>query len=496
MKEDNMAEITKQQLLRDFSKAILSDEAALFIGAGMSVGAGFVDWRGMLRDIATDLELNVDEEHDLIALAQYEYNRNDNRSRLDRKIVEEFRDRAILSNSHRWIARLPIDTIWTTNYDTLLEQAYADAAKTVDVKHRKADLLHRLPHSDVTLFKMHGDVNHADEAVLIKDDYERYEAKRGLFTSRLQGDLTWRHFLFLGFSFTDPNIDYVFSRLRCLLEEKAKNQPPRYCILRGPKAPKRGEKDYAKLKAQYKRDVRHLPHRVADLGRFNIDVVLVREYSEIEDILKRLSLLVSARSIFVSGSAHEYSPVNRDKMESFCRKLGGEIIKRGFNLVSGFGLGIAGSCIIGAHEQTRRENSGRIGQRLRLHPFPQTFKNDAERQQIYAEIRRELVQESGVSIFIAGNRLDRATGNIVIADGVLEEFALAKEHSHICIPVPATGGAAARIWNEMQPQLAKYFGSARVKGEFSTLADPAKSEDAWIGAIFDIMKKTAGEQSR
>jgi NAD-dependent SIR2 family protein deacetylase len=119
-----MAEITKEQLLRDFSKAIINDEAALFIGAGMSVGAGFVDWRGLLRGIAVDLKLNVDEEHDLIALAQYEYNRNNNRSRLNRKIVEEFRDRATLSDNHRWIARLPIDTIWTTNYDKLLEAAF------------------------------------------------------------------------------------------------------------------------------------------------------------------------------------------------------------------------------------------------------------------------------------------------------------------------------------------------------------------------------------
>jgi hypothetical protein len=93
---------------------------------------------------------------------------------------------------------------------------------------------------------MHGDISAPDEAVLIKDDYERYEAKRGLFTTRLQGDLSWRHFLFLGFSFTDPNIDYIFSRLRCLLEENAKDQPPRYCILRRPKAPKRGCKDYHK----------------------------------------------------------------------------------------------------------------------------------------------------------------------------------------------------------------------------------------------------------
>ena len=484
-----MAQITKEQLLRDFSKAIANDEAALFIGAGLSVGAGFVDWRGLLRDIAGDLKLNVDEEHDLIALAQYEYNRNNNRSRLNRKIVEEFRDRATLSKNHRWIARLPIDTIWTTNYDTLLERAYADAAKTVDVKHRQADLLHRLPHSDVSLFKMHGDVNHADEAVLIKDDYERYEARRGLFVSRLQGDLSWRHVLFLGFSFTDPNIDYVFSRLRCLLEEKAENQPPRYCILRRPKAPKRGRKNFAKLKAQHTRDMRHLPHRIGDLGRFNIDVVLIDEYQEIEELLQRLCLLVSSKSIFVSGSAHEYAPIGRERIESFCRKLGTEIIRRGYNLVSGFGLGIAGSCIIGAHEQAKREKSGRMGQRLRLHPFPQEFKNETERRQVYTEIRKELVQESGVTVFIAGNKLDRSSGNIVIADGVMEEFALAREHAHLLIPIPATGGAAAQIWGDIKPKLGSLFGSIRVTREFSILADATKSEDEWIEAVFSIIEK-------
>lgn len=483
-----MAEINREQLMRDFSRAIANDEAALFIGAGMSVGAGFVDWRGLLREIATDLNLDVDEEHDLIALAQYEYNRNQNRARLNRKIVEEFRERAALSESHRWIARLPIDTVWTTNYDTLLEQAYADASKTVDVKHRTPDLLHRLPHADVTLLKMHGDVSQADEAVLIKDDYERYQARRGLFTTRLQGDLSWRHFLFLGFSFTDPNIDYVFSRLRSLLEEKAENQPPRYCVLRRPKAPAAGVADHAKLQAQYDHDIRLLPHRIADLGRFNIDVVLIDEYREIEEILKQLCLAASANNIFVSGSAHEYTP-SREKVERFCRKLGEQIIHRGYNLVSGFGLGIAGACIIGAHEQAKRAKSGRIGERLRLHPFPQDFRDDAERRRVYHQIRAELVRESGVTIFIAGNKMDAATGRVVVADGVLEEFAMARANSHLLIPVPATGGAAAEIWTQIRPNLAAFFGAAPVAADLAVLENGSRSEDEWIEAIFAILNK-------
>lgn len=488
-----MAQITKEQFIRDFSKAIATDQAALFVGAGMSAGVGFVDWRGLLREIATDLKLDVDEEHDLITLAQYEYNRNRNRSRLNQKIVEEFCARATISESHRWIARLPIDTVWTTNYDTLLEQAYSDVAKTVDVKHRPTDLLRRLPYADVILLKMHGDVSQADEAVLIKDDYERYESKRGMFTSRLQGDLTWKQFLFLGFSFTDPNIDYIFSRLRVLLGEKAENQPPRYCILRRPKPPKPGVKDEAKLQAQYDKDNRHLPHRIADLGRFNVEVVLIDEYSEIEDILKRLFLVVSARSVLVSGSAHEYAPTTRDKMDSFCRKLGQQIIARSFNLVSGFGLGIAGSCIIGAHEQVKSEKSGRIGQRLRLHPFPQEFKDDAQRKIVYSDIREQLVKESGVTIFIAGNKLDRATGKVVIADGVIQEFNLAKANSHLLIPVPATGAAAAQIWDEIEANPEKFFGTVDLKTEFAVLEDPTKSETEWIEAIFTIIKKARKE---
>jgi hypothetical protein len=482
-----MSEISKAEFLRNFSKAILENEAALFVGAGISVGAGFVDWRGLLREIANDLKLKVDEEHDLIAVAQYEFNRNQNRARLNRKIVEEFRDRAKLSEVHRAIARLPIDTIWTTNYDRLLEKAYADEAKVVDVKHSTGMLLRHTPYADVILYKMHGDVEYPDDAVLIKDDYERYQLRRELFSNRLQGDLTWRQFLFLGFSFTDPNIDYVFSRLRCLLEQNAQNQPARYCVLRKPSKPKKGVKNYAALTAAYDRDKRLLPHRIADLARFNIDVVLIDEYVEITELLHSLVANVCTKNVFVSGSAHDFDPVGRDRLEKFGRKLGAKLIESGYNLVSGFGLGISGSCIIGAHEQIKLSNAGRLGQRLRLHPFPQNFADPAERKLRYTEIRTELTRSSGASIFIAGNKLDPTSGKTVMADGLMEEFALAKHNHHVLIPIPATGWAAAEIWKQMQPQLEKLHPAAKVRKHFAVLADLTKSEDDWVAAILAII---------
>jgi hypothetical protein len=76
-----------------------------------------------------------------------------------------------------------------------------------------------------------------------------------------------------------------------------------------------------------------------------------------------------------------------------------------------------------------------------------------------------------------------------LADGVLEEFDLAKADGHVLIPVPATGGAAAEIWSRMEAQLSDFFGSADVSKEFEILKDPAREENEWVEAIFSIVAK-------
>ncbi len=73
---------------------------------------------------------------------------------------------------------------------------------------------------------MHGDIEHPDKAVLSKDDYERYNDTHGPFVTALSGDLVERTFLFLGFSFTDPNLDFILSRI---CTRYAKNQRQHYC---------------------------------------------------------------------------------------------------------------------------------------------------------------------------------------------------------------------------------------------------------------------------
>ena len=149
----------------------------------MSIPSGYVDWSSLLKEIANDLKLDVKKEHDLLSLSQYHVNANRGRHRLTELLVLQFDRLARPNINHKLIAELPIRTIWTTNYDTLIEQAFAKNMRRIDKK----------------------------------DDYEDYERTHHQFSAALQGDLVSKTFLFLGLSLKDPNIDYMLGRMRVLL---------------------------------------------------------------------------------------------------------------------------------------------------------------------------------------------------------------------------------------------------------------------------------------
>jgi hypothetical protein len=67
-----------------------------------------------------------------------------------------------------------------------------------------------LPSLDVVLYKIHGDISRPHDVVLTKDDYESYY----IFTTVLQDYLVSKTFLFIGFSFDNPNLEYILSRIR------------------------------------------------------------------------------------------------------------------------------------------------------------------------------------------------------------------------------------------------------------------------------------------
>lgn len=465
--------------INDFCKELRENNVAIFVGSGLSVPAGCVDWKGLLKDLAEELSLDIKKEYDLVALGQYYCNENGgNRGRMNQKLLSEFCGNAQITENHKILARLPITTFWTTNYDTLIENSLKAVYKIPDVKHDKRQLAVTMPKRDATVYKMHGDASHPDDAVIIKDDYERYHIDREPFITALSGDLVSKTFLFLGFSFTDPNLDYIFSRIRANF---AKHQRQHFCFMKTIKG--------AGANAVYKRRKQEL--FINDLRRFNIKTLLVDKYSEITRILRTIESIYKRKTVFISGSAVQYGVGKWKEKESqnLIHNLAKKLIGNDYRLVSGFGLGVGSFVVNGALSEIYSQKHRSSKEQLVLRPFPQNKTGKKDLSQMWKEYRQEMIPEAGVAIFLFGNKENN--GKVVVADGVRKEFEIAKKNGLKLLPVGATGYMAKRLWDIVDMDFDKYFPQAQAttKKKWRVIGDPSKTPTTVINAVFEILEE-------
>lgn len=288
-----------------------------------------------------------------------------------------------------------------------------------------------------------------DQAVLTRNDYVEFEQKRGMFSTQLRGHLVSHSFLFLGYSFSDPNIDYILFRIRSLL---GANGRPHFCVMRDIVA----TPDRSKADIEYER--RKLALRIDDLQTYGIQTLLVTEFSEVTDLLRELNRRAVRRSVFVSGSAVAYAALSRARAEEFCHKLGASLIEWGCTLVSGIGLGIGGAVTVGALDVLYRTERRGIGDRVVLRPFPQVAPAGRQLPDLWEQYRQEMLRSTGVAIFLFGNKVGPVEGEVVEANGCVREFEIAVQHGAFPVAVGGTGYAAARIAATVLADPHRYFG--------------------------------------
>ena len=73
-----------------YVEEIRNDNAAFFAGAGFSKASGYVDWKTLMSSIAKGLNLDINKERDLVSLAQFSFNKNGNRTEINRVLCKEF----------------------------------------------------------------------------------------------------------------------------------------------------------------------------------------------------------------------------------------------------------------------------------------------------------------------------------------------------------------------------------------------------------------------
>ncbi|MGT2762519.1 SIR2 family protein [Streptococcus intermedius] len=423
-------EVSKKDLIREIEKAIKSDELGAFIGAGLSIPAGFCSWKELLREPAEEIGLDVEKESDLVNLAQY-YSNSKKRTSIDDLIKSQFSQLVKPTENHKLLSQLPISTFWTTNYDKLIEKALENNMKKPYVKTKDEQLRGTNYNFDAIVYKLHGDVETPEDAVITRSDYEEFGYnKRKLFREVLEGDLLTKTFLFLGFSFEDPNFNYVIGRLRVLLDEK--NTRKHYCIMKRVQDTVENS-EYEKAKQEL---------QIEDLNRYGIFTCLVNDYNEITEILSTLVDRYRRKTVFISGSAYCYPGYSRETAQTFIHKLSFELSKNGYRIVNGYGKGVGEFVLNGVADYCLTHNS-KINDFLTLMPFPQNSSLGIDLDTLYKENREQMIENCGIAIFVFGNK---ETENI--ASGVLDEYELSKEHGLACLPIEYTGGASKEIYDK------------------------------------------------
>ncbi|WP_158626439.1 SIR2 family protein [Corallococcus sp. AB049A] len=181
----------------------------VWVGAGASQAAGYPGTKALLAALqdAADDPLPLDKDFTEVVDA---FVRSMGRSALERVLEQRLAPPRTPTPFHRSLARLvkagSIRTIITTNYDDLLERAFADA--NVHVTEQQLDRNFRVVATPDTprLLKIHGDRADWQSAILSGQSYSEFNTRYSRLEAQLNLMRTQNAFVFFGCSMMDPRI--------------------------------------------------------------------------------------------------------------------------------------------------------------------------------------------------------------------------------------------------------------------------------------------------
>lgn len=214
-----------------------------FIGAGFSMNLKLPDWKGLILSLGKNIGYH--EELFLLhgsyqELAEYvkTYHKREWQEFIHTMHTDFDSDKTRklrkTSKHHKALARLNFKTIYTTNYDLHIEESLRENKRNVRTIVILENFIEPIKVEDCTeVIKFHGCINYPDTIILTESQYFSRMALEEPVDQRLRSDLLSNSFLFLGYSFSDPNIRYIWYKIHALLEKQSvekKAMRPSYVV--------------------------------------------------------------------------------------------------------------------------------------------------------------------------------------------------------------------------------------------------------------------------
>lgn len=418
--------ITRRELIEAFGSACDLGSAGIFVGAGLSAAASLPGWEELLEDprAASNVPLLKD---DLPLMAEYILLETTySRARLEQHILDETLAAGVdATDSHRSLARLNVDQVWTTNYDPLIERA--DPNALVICSDQGVRLLGT---TRKTIIKMHGSINPDpptpawdEPPIITRSDFETYEDRHRRLWALLRASYLSKTLMFLGFSFADANIE-ILQRLARRHGTAAGDR--HLTVMRRP--------DDSKPDA-----LRRHVLKVRDLENSGVRVHEVAEYEDLPGLLTELVRRTRPPRLFVSGSRTD------DSFDRACEEMARALADRVEWEVCSL-AGPAGWITTRELARIRRAEGTYDPSRLVFH----------SRRKI-APPPAEIDERVGTSVFddldrepLVQGLLDESRAVLVLGGGTRtrEEIGWAAAFGLGIVPLAASGGTAREYWED------------------------------------------------
>lgn len=200
---------------------IKSGRCLPFIGAGFSLNCSasrdleIPDWKELAKVLADEagVDPNLSPPH-IASLHERRFGRV--------QLIESIRralhaDDIEPGDAHRKFASLSFDTVYTTNFDLLLESAYQQLKKPFRSLVGELQMPFHGGLSSTSIVKMHGDLGHEEHIIVTEEDLKRYLRNYPVIATHLSAMLITRTALYLGYSLSDPDFKHIREVLRSRL---------------------------------------------------------------------------------------------------------------------------------------------------------------------------------------------------------------------------------------------------------------------------------------
>lgn len=228
------------QLVSNFK----SNQAVFFVGAGLSIGAGYPSWDGLIKELIAEAKKlphihkdKIQEYEDLTKdsskfLFLAEELRIDLGSYFGEYMENRFQHATHAPTiNHELIVKTESTLVLTINYDDLLEQAYNNAYSTIPnifTYTQAREAANNYWKGRFFIMKAHGDAKRDIESIILSQkDYRKTLYREPGYRSLLQSVFTTKSILFVGVSLNDPE----FNQLLDFLHDSYHGGGPRHYLL-------------------------------------------------------------------------------------------------------------------------------------------------------------------------------------------------------------------------------------------------------------------------